>query len=95
MSTSIDLGRPASGHVIRGRMEVHMDMLFVVHWRGFGPNAGGQQADWPVRPHSGFGRLLVAVAIIGAAVCLLDHAAGKGVADTVTASSYDSTREWR
>jgi hypothetical protein len=93
MSTSICLDRPAGGHQIRGRMEDHMNNLFSAHWTG--RKAGGREADWSHLPPSGFGRLLAAVVITGIAVCLLDHAAGKGSADTAVASSYESTQEWR
>jgi hypothetical protein len=95
MSTSICLGRPEGGHGIVGRMEDHMNNLFSAHWRYTGRKAGEQEADWLHRPPSGFGRLLAAVAIIGVAVSVLDHAAGEGPAETTVASSYDSTQEWR
>jgi hypothetical protein len=95
MSTSIRLARPAGGHGFRGRLEGKMDMLLATHWRSIGPKAGAQETDWLDPPPSGFVRLLAALAIIGAAVCLLDHAAGRSPADTTAASSYDLTREWR
>lgn len=72
-----------------------MNNLFSAHRTGTGRKAGEQEADWLHPPPSGFGRLLAAVAIIGVAVCLLDHAAGKGPADISVASSYASTHEWR
>ena len=69
-----------------------MNNLFSAHWTGTARTAGGQEADWSRLPPSGFGRLLAAVAIIGVGVCFLDHAAGKGPADSLIASSYDSSR---
>jgi hypothetical protein len=71
-------------------MEVHMDNLFFALWRGAGCKAGRREDFWLHPPGSGFGRLLAAVAIIGIAVCILDHAAaGKGRTDSLIASSYD------
>jgi hypothetical protein len=76
-------------------MEVHMNNLFSAHWTNTGREAGAPEVDWSQPQPSGFGRLLAAVAIIGIAVCLLDHAASKGPADTVIASSYVSSQQGR
>jgi hypothetical protein len=87
------LPRPSCGRPrISWRMEVHMNDLFSAHWTSTGRKAGEQEIDWLQQPASGFGRLLAAVAIIGVGVCVLDHAAGKGPADSLIASSYDSSR---
>ncbi|WP_214474526.1 hypothetical protein [Mesorhizobium sp. dw_380] len=69
-----------------------MNNLFSAHWISTGRKAGEQEVDWLHPPPSGFGRLLAAVAIIGIGVCVLDQAAGKGPADSLIASSYDSSR---
>jgi len=50
-----------------------------------------RQDFWPDPPASGFGRLLVAVAVIGIGACILDHAAGK--ADTIVIAAYASSQE--
>jgi hypothetical protein len=73
-------------------MEVHMNNLLSALWISTGRQAGEREIDWSRVPPGGFGRLLAAVAIIGIGVCLLDHAAGKGPADSLIASSYDSQR---
>jgi len=50
----------------------------------------------PLWPQSLFGRLLAAVAIIGVAACLLDHAAAvEGKADTLVIASYGSLQQGR
>ncbi|WP_245437157.1 hypothetical protein [Mesorhizobium helmanticense] len=95
MSISIGLNRPAGGRGFRGRMEVHMDNLFFALWKMPGRKVVRQEDYWLHPPPSGFGRLLAAVAIIGVAVCSLDHAAGKGAADTVVAASYGSSQQGR
>jgi len=65
-----------------------MDMLFCAHWKKDGRRSGGHEADWMHQPAPAFGRFLAAVAIIGVAVCILDHAAaGKSRADVPVASS--------
>lgn len=70
-----------------------MNMLFCAQWKSTGRNVGGQEADWMHQPISCFGRFLAAVAIIGVAVCILDHAAaGKGRTDGLIASPYDSSQ---
>ncbi|WP_095084396.1 hypothetical protein [Mesorhizobium sophorae] len=70
-----------------------MDMLFCAHWKKkAGRGGGGQEADWMHQPAPAFGRFLAAVAIIGVAVCILDHAAaGKGRADTLVASTQQGS----
>jgi hypothetical protein len=75
-------------------MERAMDRQFSVQWRNTDRNIGGQETDWSHPPPSGFGRLLLAAAIIGIVVCLLDHA-GKGPAATCIASAYGSSQQWR
>lgn len=69
-----------------------MDNLFFALWKGAGHKAGRREDFWLHPPASGFGRLLAAVAIIGIAACLLDHAAAvRGNADTLVTASYGST----
>ena len=72
-----------------------MNNLFSALWIDTGREAGGKEIDWLQPQPSGFSRLLAAVAIIGIAVCLLDHAAGKSPADTLIASSYGSSQQGR
>ncbi|MFC3326400.1 hypothetical protein [Mesorhizobium cantuariense] len=69
-----------------------MDNLFFALWNGAGRKAGRPEDFWLHPPASGFGRLLAAVAIIGIAACLLDHAAERN-ADTLVAASYGSTQQ--
>ncbi|WP_287253791.1 hypothetical protein [Mesorhizobium sp.] len=54
-----------------------MNNLFSAHWSDTGRKATEQEPDRLDRQPSGFGRLLVAVAMIEVAVSLLDHAAAK------------------
>ncbi|PWJ91530.1 MULTISPECIES: hypothetical protein [Mesorhizobium] len=71
-----------------------MDNLFFALWRGAGCKAGRREDFWLHPPGSGFGRLLAAVAIIGIAACLLDHAAAvRGNADTLVTASYGSPQQ--
>ena len=57
-----------------------MNNLFSAHWNGPG---GRSRAVDVLRP-SGFGRLLLAIAVIGLAVCVLDHvSAGKAATGTL------------
>ena len=71
-----------------------MNNLFSAHWNGTGKRAGLQEIDCS-RP-SGFGRLLAAVAVIGIAVCVLDHAAaGKDAAGTVIAYGSSQQGSWK
>ncbi|WP_192361653.1 hypothetical protein [Mesorhizobium mediterraneum] len=63
-----------------------MNSLFSAHWRHTGRKAAEQEADWLHRSPSGFGRLLVAVAIIGVTVSIVDHAALKSPAETLVAN---------
>ena len=71
-----------------------MDNLFFALWKGPGHKAGRHEDFWLHPPASGFGRLLAAVAIIGIAACLLDHAAAvKGTADALAAAFYGSSQQ--
>jgi hypothetical protein len=74
-------------------MEVHMDNLFFALWKSPGRGPERQEDLWLDRPPLGFGRLLAAAAIIGLAVCLLDHAAAAGKADTFVTASYGSLQQ--
>ena len=65
-----------------------MDNLFFTLWKR---PIDRRQDFWLDPPASGFGRLLVAVAVIGIGACLLDHAGGK--ADTLVIASYASSQE--
>ncbi|BAV48774.1 hypothetical protein MesoLj113a_11350 [Mesorhizobium sp. 113-1-2] len=77
-------------------MEVHMDNLFFALWKSPGNKAGRQEDFWMDPPAPVFGRLLAAVAIIGVAACLLDHAAAvEGKADTLVIASYGSPQQGR
>jgi len=69
-----------------------MDDLFFTLWQWPGRNAGRSQDFWLDPPASGFGRLLTALAIIGASACLLEHAAA-GKADTPVTASYGSSQQ--
>ncbi|KRB20848.1 MULTISPECIES: hypothetical protein [Mesorhizobium] len=70
-----------------------MDNLFFALWARPGQKAVRQEDFWRDPPAPGLGRLLAAVAIIGAAACLLDRtAAVDGKADTPIAASYGSSR---
>ncbi|UVK42499.1 hypothetical protein BPNPMPFG_004190 [Mesorhizobium sp. AR07] len=72
-----------------------MDNLLFALWKDPGHKAGRREEFWLHPPASGFGRLLVAIAIIGIAACLLDHAAAavEGNADTLVAASYGSSQQ--
>ncbi|WP_256752007.1 hypothetical protein [Mesorhizobium sp. Mes31] len=72
-----------------------MDSLFFALWKSPGRKAGRREDFWLHPPPSGLGRLLAAVAIIGIAACLLDHAAGGAPADTLIASTYGSSQQGR
>ncbi|UVK39775.1 hypothetical protein LHFGNBLO_001178 [Mesorhizobium sp. AR10] len=73
-----------------------MDNLFFALWKRPGRRAVRPEDFWLHPPPSGLGRLLAAVAIIGIAACLLDHAATvKGAADSVVAASYGSSQQGR
>ncbi|TKB13449.1 MAG: hypothetical protein E5V75_21265 [Mesorhizobium sp.] len=68
-----------------------MDTLFSARKRMF-----RQETDWAEVPPSGFGRLLVAVAVIGLAIGLLDHAAAQASrTGSLIASSYDPAQQGR
>ena len=71
-----------------------MDSLFFALWKSPGRKAGRREDFWLHPPPSGLGRLLAAVAIIGIAACLLDHAATvRGNADTLVTASYGSSQQ--
>ena len=75
-------------------MEVHLDNLFFALWKTPGRKSGRQEDFWLDPPAPVFGRLLAAVAIIGVAACLLDHAAAvEGKADTLVVASYGSYQQ--
>ena len=71
-----------------------MNNLFPAHWNGAGTGVRPQEIDCS-RP-SGFGRLLAAIAVIGLAVILLDHAAaGMSANDTVIAYGSSEQGSWK
>ncbi|SJM31614.1 hypothetical protein [Mesorhizobium delmotii] len=73
-----------------------MDGLFIALWKSSGRKPERREDYWLHPPPFGFGRLLAAVAIIGVAACVLDHAAtGIGAADTEVAASYGSPQQGR
>jgi hypothetical protein len=75
-------------------MEVHMDNLFFALWKSPGHGPERQEDFWLDPPAPVFARLLAAVAIIGVATCLLDHAAAiDGKADTLVVASYGSSQQ--
>jgi hypothetical protein len=96
MSTSIGPDRPAGDHGFVAGLEVPMDGLFFALWQCPGCKAGRPEDFWLDPPASGLGRLLAAVAIIGIAASLLDHAAAvEGTADSVATASYGSSQHGR
>ena len=69
-----------------------MNNLFSAHWNG----PGGRPQDIDCSRPSGFGRLLAAIAVIGIAVILLDHAAaGMSANDTVIAYAPSEQGSWK
>ena len=71
-----------------------MNNLFSAHWNSIGAGVRPQEIDCS-RP-SGFGRLLAAIAVIGIAVILLDHAAaGMSANDTVIAYGSSEQGSWK
>lgn len=66
-----------------------MDNLFLAIWGRPGRKGMRLEEFWQDPPAPGFGRLAAAVAIIGVAACLLDHAATASKADTV--AFYDAS----
>ncbi|MER8826302.1 hypothetical protein NKH73_05090 [Mesorhizobium sp. M0938] len=70
-----------------------MDGVFFALWKSSGRKPERRE-NYGLHPRpSGLGRLLVAVAIIGVATCVLDHmAARKGA---VVAASYGSSQQGR
>lgn len=69
-----------------------MDDLFFTLWQRPRRRAGRRQDFWLDPPASHLGRLLVALAMIGALACLLDYAA-PGKADTPITASYGSSQQ--
>ncbi len=69
-----------------------MDDLFFTLWKRPGRSAGRRQDFWLDPPASGLGRLLAALAIIGASACLLERAA-TGKADMPVTASYGSSQQ--
>ena len=73
-----------------------MNNLFSAHWTFPGRRADRQEIDPLHVPPSGFGRLLAAIAVIGIAVILLDHAAaGMSANDTVIAYAPSEQGSWK
>ncbi|KUM23795.1 hypothetical protein AU467_08130 [Mesorhizobium loti] len=71
-----------------------MDNLFFAIWSRPGRRARRPEEFWLDPPPLGLGRLVAAVAIIGVAACLLDHAAAvRSKADSVVVASYGSSQE--
>ncbi|MDX8453588.1 hypothetical protein RFM98_12545 [Mesorhizobium sp. VK9D] len=70
-----------------------MDNLFLVIWRKPGRKAQQSEEFWLDPPSPGFGRLAAAIAIIGVAACLLDHAATASKTDTVAFAPYNASTE--
>ncbi|MDX8478182.1 hypothetical protein RFN28_06765 [Mesorhizobium sp. VK24D] len=71
-----------------------MDNLFFALWKHPGRRAQRPEDFWFDLPPLGLGRLVAAVAIIGVAACLLDHAAAvRSKADSITVASYGSSQK--
>ncbi|ESX07551.1 hypothetical protein NKH34_04025 [Mesorhizobium sp. M1148] len=71
-----------------------MNNLFSAHWNDADKSARLHEIECS-RP-SGFGRLLAAVAVIGIAVCVLDHAAaGKDAAGAVITYGSSQQGSWK
>ncbi|TSE13797.1 hypothetical protein C1D09_002705 [Mesorhizobium intechi] len=70
-----------------------MHNLFFALWKSVGHGPERQEDFWLDPPAPAFGRLLAAVAIIGIAACLLDHAAVEGKAGTLVIASYDLSQQ--
>jgi len=70
-----------------------MDNLFLAILGKSGRNGRQLEELWLDPPASGFGRLAAAIAIIGVAACLLDHAATASKTDTIAFASYESSTE--
>lgn len=70
-----------------------MDNLYFSLWRRSGGKPQRKEDFWLNPPPAGCGRLLLAIAVIGVAACLLEHAAAvKGAADAVTTAPYGSSQ---
>lgn len=59
-----------------------MDNLYLAIWSKPPRKARRPEEFWLDPPASGYGRLVAALAIIGVAACLLDHATTAGKTDT-------------
>lgn len=71
-----------------------MNNLFSAHWNDADKSTRLREIE--CSRYSGFGRLLAAVAVIGIAVCVLDHAAaGKDAAGTVIAYGSSQQGSWK
>ncbi|RAZ85339.1 hypothetical protein DPM33_29565 [Mesorhizobium hawassense] len=70
-----------------------MDNLFLAIWGKPGRKARRPEEFWLDPPTPGFGRLASAIAVIGVAACLLDHAATAGKTDTAVVAAYKSSTE--
>ena len=71
-----------------------MNNLFSAHWNSTSTGVRPQEIDCS-RP-SGFGRLLLVIAIIGLAVCVLDHvSAGKAATGTLIAYGSSEQGSWK
>lgn len=70
-----------------------MDNMFFALWKSPGRRAVRLEDFWLDPPAPVFGRLLAAVAIIGVAACLLDHAAVERKADRLVIASYGSSQQ--
>ncbi|TPL47265.1 hypothetical protein [Mesorhizobium sp. B2-4-6] len=68
-----------------------MDNLFLAVWGRPGRKGRRLEEFWLDPPAPGFGRLAAAIAIIGVAACLLDHAATASKTDTVAVALYTSS----
>ncbi|MBZ9849154.1 hypothetical protein LB565_14295 [Mesorhizobium sp. CA14] len=68
-----------------------MDNLFLAIWGK--PERKGRRLEefWLNPPAPGFGRLAAAIAVIGVATCLLDHAAMAIKTDTLPFASYNAS----
>ncbi|TPK89852.1 MULTISPECIES: hypothetical protein [unclassified Mesorhizobium] len=68
-----------------------MDNLFLAIWAKPEKKGRRLEAFWLNPPAPGVGRLAAAIAIIGVAACLLDHAATASKTDIVAFASYDAS----
>ncbi|MDX8525287.1 hypothetical protein RFM68_12275 [Mesorhizobium sp. MSK_1335] len=70
-----------------------MDNLFLAILGKTGRNARRPEGLWLDPPAPGFARLAAAIAIIGVAACLLDHAAIGCKTDTIAFAPYNASTE--